>query len=265
MSSNIYGYSGYYPGTSAYGTSPQPLDGLVFVYAVLSIIPGIVVGYSIWWLLPCYRAQGLLKEYKGEGEAIVGCVTGAVQRVQLSVNRGSLGGYSVGERTLERKLHVEYQVEHEGKTHVIRKKFRFVTKKVFERPSETGDVELLYLKSRGPFSAFPRDAFYPTKCQIASQIAMFTTMLLIFVILAILGVVAYGGPFMYVYLPFFVVEFFVGLLLCEWTVRFMLRGGKDVRIATADANGGKQAMESPIKWSCTAPVEPSSVIIDNKV
>lgn len=222
-------------------TCTPPTGLQIFLYIVIAFVAAVAGLYPFMQLagIPFYRWWG--SRYKTEGETIFGYVTSAEEDVEVTIHHHRDYTSSVSEKTTGRHLTIEYLGIVDKELKIIRKRMPYVSAKTFERPSETGEVELLMLPSEGAFSAYPRDAFFPSKMQRIRIYCGTCLGSIVGIILLAVGMQAIlhkdacsptagqkAGAFLF-FAGILLTDFLVVLLLYKWHVNNVVRGGKVLR------------------------------------
>jgi len=210
--------------------------GLGWIVMVFAMLFGILPFYSLFAI--CFVSP-LYREYREEGKNIIGMVTGAKKKVRTefhgSASRGLFGGVNINghttERTTNRILDVEYPVIVDGQRKIVRKKFRFLHKKTFDRPSQTSEVELYLLPERGILSAWPRDEFHVSKSEKCKDYASAACFYVLYLTLLIIGVQT-SPPALSIFAVLF--DVVAGLSLCYLMRHLFFHSGKILRIAVPE-------------------------------
>lgn len=211
---------------------------LISLVMFAAMIFGIFVfGVVVAWIM----LGPLNKEYTSQGKTIVGLVTGAKKKVRQDFHAtttpgmfyGSTTHGTVTETTTNRILNVEYPIVVNGERKIVRKVFRQLHKKTFDRPNETFEVELYLLPKRGMLSAYPRDEFHLSKADKCKETFLGIFSLIMFMALLVFGA-RVAAPW-YLFMAVVLVDIAFAIGICIHVRNFMLSGGKMLRFVPGEA------------------------------
>jgi len=134
-------------------TELEPMEGGYVIAGILAVPLGLLPFNHFFRVIFDWKWG---QKYRQEGNTIFGDARATSQRVIYQID----GTYTIGSSGLT----IEYNADMgNGEINIIQKKCGSVSKKTTACRTETGQIELLVLPSRGPYSAYPRDMFYPSK------------------------------------------------------------------------------------------------------